>query len=1037
MKRIVYFLFIFNLLFIAPKIYAKEYLSSEISSSSYVVGEHLFTRDINDEYLGQLTTNYIMLASKTINDQNFIIYYKNPRGVWYDALTGNKIQNIPSSFNINFVNGKLIDQYTYEDYTPNNVVKYKDDDISPSSYVIGTHVFTRNINSNYIGQLTTNYIMIASKTINKNNISDMKIYYKNPRGIWYNALTGNKTDIPSEFEIEYKDLEYIGTFLPTDINEAEIELSEYSYEYSGNAIKPTVTINFNNNILKENIDYELSFKDNVNSGEAKLIIKGIGNYRGEKEIIFNINKKILNEVTNDYCKKTIYNSENQIITLNAPNEILFTNNIFKNAGSYLVKVSIEDKRNYIWENGTNLDYNISCKIDKKDVTITAKNQEIKYNNSIINNVSMVTTSGLAKNDKVSQVNLSTNNYIPTKEGEIIINSAKIIDNEGIDVTQNYEVTYISGELIINPDDTIVINNFDEFKSSISTEDLSDYGVEYPNLSYVSTEVEENRGLLATFNEVQGYGWAQRYIIDSNLSNNFKMINEFKNDYNIRIWITEETGNKFALALYLYDEMKEFYIEPSKIKLVDESGYEVEKKTDYTNYEFYEKTHILLPKKFRGWVNFPISAIKNDSGDTINLKSLNKIIIDIRPETPNKNTFYIMDNLTLSKKSYETEYNKTYEISYRNDLVGIKYSNWFDYWYSPAGNNGNIYNISNIINGFESYGPQNSFHYWGKPALGYYRSSDSDVIRTHMQQLSDAYVDFIFVDLTNLSDKNINITSNLTNEEWYSWYETYIWPYQVKISIDSILDTMNEMKNEGINIPHIVFWAASFNKFGTYDDIGNQYVINRLYDEYINNAKYKDLFVYYNGKPLVIGTNNIPESQIQKDITYRYMWALQTSQTEINNGEWTNRILPGEKICGVDLVGNIEEMPINVAYSAYYMSLGATNPALDGRYYHSWDLNTPVVIGRENGKTFYNSWQAAFDVHPKILMISSWNEWGAQRITNNDALCKDKCFTDQYNEVYSEDIEPMEGGHGDQYYKWMKQYISDYKSYKNCPKLYNN
>ena len=155
MKRIVYFLFIFNLLFIAPKIYAKEYLSSEISSSSYVVGEHLFTRDINDEYLGQLTTNYIMLASKTINDQNFIIYYKNPRGVWYDALTGNKIQNIPSSFNINFVNGKLIDQYTYEDYTPNNVVKYKDDDISPSSYVIGTHVFTRNINSNYIGQLTT------------------------------------------------------------------------------------------------------------------------------------------------------------------------------------------------------------------------------------------------------------------------------------------------------------------------------------------------------------------------------------------------------------------------------------------------------------------------------------------------------------------------------------------------------------------------------------------------------------------------------------------------------------------------------------------------------------------------------------------------------------------------------------------------------------------------------------------------------------------------------------------------------------------
>ena len=32
------------------------------------------------------------------------------------------------------------------------------------------------------------------------------------------------------------------------------------------------------------------------------------------------------------------------------------------------------------------------------------------------------------------------------------------------------------------------------------------------------------------------------------------------------------------------------------------------------------------------------------------------------------------------------------------------------------------------------------------------------------------------------------------------------------------------------------------------------------------------------------------------------------------------------------------------------------------------------------------------------------------------------FVDNYNQEFSRDIE-MEGGHGDQYYQWMKQYQS--------------
>ena len=69
--------------------------------------------------------------------------------------------------------------------------------------------------------------------------------------------------------------------------------------------------------------------------------------------------------------------------------------------------------------------------------------------------------------------------------------------------------------------------------------------------------------------------------------------------------------------------------------------------------------------------------------------------------------------------------------------------------------------------------------------------------------------------------------------------------------------------------------------------------------------------------------------------------------------------------------------------------------------------------------------------PKIVTLTWWNEWTAQKL---DIGGGKYAFTDNFNAEYSRDIEPMEGGHGDQYYKWMIQYISAYKGGLECPVL---
>ena len=82
------------------------------------------------------------------------------------------------------------------------------DDVPNSTYVIGTHMFTRDKNeeTGYNGQLTTKNIMLAAKTIKGDTVNDMVIYYKNPRGKWTDPLTGSETQVPDKFEINYKNL---------------------------------------------------------------------------------------------------------------------------------------------------------------------------------------------------------------------------------------------------------------------------------------------------------------------------------------------------------------------------------------------------------------------------------------------------------------------------------------------------------------------------------------------------------------------------------------------------------------------------------------------------------------------------------------------------------------------------------------------------------------------------------------------------------------------------------------------------------------
>jgi len=109
----------------------------------------------------------------------------------------------------------------------------------------------------------------------------------------------------------------------------------------------------------------------------------------------------------------------------------------------------------------------------------------------------------------------------------------------------------------------------------------------------------------------------------------------------------------------------------------------------------------------------------------------------------------------------------------------------------------------------------SYH-WGEPEFGYFLSKDEWVIRRDMSMLSDAGVDVLVMDVTNAVCY------------WDEW--------------DTIFKVMQKMKAEGNKVPQFCFWAFNGPVIT---------VVQDLYDRIYKPGKYRDLWFYWDGKPLLL------------------------------------------------------------------------------------------------------------------------------------------------------------------------------------------
>ncbi|MBL9138536.1 MAG: hypothetical protein JNK85_21895 [Verrucomicrobiales bacterium] len=133
-------------------------------------------------------------------------------------------------------------------------------------------------------------------------------------------------------------------------------------------------------------------------------------------------------------------------------------------------------------------------------------------------------------------------------------------------------------------------------------------------------------------------------------------------------------------------------------------------------------------------------------------------------------------------------------------------------------------------------------------------------------------------------------------------------------------------------------------------------------------------------------------------------------------------------------GEKEQMSVGVAQNAVQGRLGSmSEPGAHGRSHHQGRMDPRPGAVRQ-GLNFAEQWNRVLAEDPRFVFVTGWNEWIAGRFAEFNGVKLPVMFVDQFDQEHSRDLEPMKGGHGDDYYYQMIGYIRRYKGTRALPIL---
>lgn len=326
------------------------------------------------------------------------------------------------------------------------------------------------------------------------------------------------------------------------------------------------------------------------------------------------------------------------------------------------------------------------------------------------------------------------------------------------------------------------------------------------------------------------------------------------------------------------------------------------------------------------------------------------------------------------------------------------------WLGPDAHGGGPWDITRILATDPSaiedrssslWGPVGAAHHWGEPLFGFYNSADPWVLRKHAEMLADAGVDVLIFDTS--------------NKETYP--ESYL----------ALMEAFSAERAAGNRTPAIAFLAPFWDPNST---------VSQLWKDIYSKGLHKDLWFLMNGKPFILADPAKVDPALKNAFTFR---KPQPSYFEGPTGPnmWSWLEVAPQHVFR-NTLGEKEEMSVGVAQNAADGKLSAmSHPRSLGRSYHKGKWET--APGAElQGFNFAEQWENALKEDPKFVFVTGWNEWIAGRFNEFAGYTAPVIFVDEFDQEHSRDIEPMKGGHGDDYYYELVEFARRYKGSRKPP-----
>ena len=197
----------------------------------------------------------------------------------------------------------------------------------------------------------------------------------------------------------------------------------------------------------------------THTGTFKIKVSTVANgifAAGEKTVTLTVDNGTILYTATDYS--TTYDGQPHSISVSVTNpegtDVTYStdgvtygsdNPSFSNEGTHTVYYRIT-KDNY-----TTVEASKTVTINKKPVTITAQEQDIVWGNDINQSLYTVSEDGLITGDSIKEITLTPSTTARTENGTISVSGVKIENAAGADVTANYDITMVNGNLKITHD----------------------------------------------------------------------------------------------------------------------------------------------------------------------------------------------------------------------------------------------------------------------------------------------------------------------------------------------------------------------------------------------------------------------------------------------------------------------------------------------------------------------------------------------------------------------------------------------------------